>query len=97
MRSVCVPGNVGTANFEYLLYTLACELVTILLLRGIFAWLSFGGLEVACTFLFGRRLWVCFEVCVDVLVMHTGLFTSRTTRAPVVRALVGGRIEAAVR
>ena len=39
---------------------------------------------------------MCFEVCVDVLVMHTGLFTSRTTRAPVVRALVGGRIEAAV-
>ena len=96
MRSVCVSGNVGTANFEYLLYTVACELLTALLLRGIFAWLSFGGLEVACILLFGRRLWVCFEVCVDVLVMHTGLFTSRTTRAPVVRALVGGRIEAAV-
>ena len=96
MRSVCVSGNVGTANFEYLLYTLVCELLTALLLRGIFAWLSFGGLEVAYIFLFGRRLWVCLAACVDVLVMHTGLFTSRTTRAPVVRALVGGLIEVAV-
>ena len=96
MRSVCVSGNVGTANFEYLLYTLVCELLTALLLRGIFAWLSFGGLGVAYILLFGRRLWVCFEVCVEVGVKHTVLFTSRTTRAPVLRALVGGLIEAAV-
>ena len=96
MRSVCVSGNVGTANFEYLLYTLVCELLTALLLRGIFAWLSFGDLGVAYILLFGRHLWVCFEVCVEVGVMRRGLFTSRTMRAPVRRALVGGLIEAAV-
>ena len=96
MRSVCVSGNVGTANFENLLYTLVCELLTALLLRGIFAWLSFGDLGVAYILLFGRHTWVCFELCVDVGVRRTGLFTSRTTRAPVLRALVGGKIEVAV-
>ena len=71
MRSVCVSGNVGTANFEYLLYTLVCELLTALLLRGIFAWLSFGDLGVVYILLFGRHLWVCFEVCVEVGVMRS--------------------------
>ena len=93
---MCVSGNVGTADFEYLLYMLVCERVTVLPLRGIFAWLSLGGLGVAYILLFGRHTWVCFELCVDVWVRRTGLFTSRTTRAPVLRALVGGKIEVAV-